>query len=218
MRGAPGGGDVGRAGDDVVDALAAGAVGDERLAPAVEVVAPGVARSRGTKTSSSHRLGPEPPDAAARSSRRDAVRRLDVAVDVDRLVEVEPAVRPPAERVDDVVRVLGAEAGEHDAAAGRPCRRRRCRSRWTSSVLLATYAPPSPGSTPVGMSRPSAKTVVLSALPSPSVSSRTMILSFAFCARLDLRVDLAATRPRAGPAGRSSSGSAWPAAGRRRRG
>ena len=55
-------------------------------------------------------------------SRLHAVRRLDVAVDVDRLVEVEAAVRAPAERVDDVVRVLGAEAGEDDAASCRPCR------------------------------------------------------------------------------------------------
>src|SRR6185437_2962609 len=41
-----------------------------------------------------------------------AVRRLDVAVNVHRLIEVEIAVRAPAERVDDVVGVLGAEAGE----------------------------------------------------------------------------------------------------------
>src|SRR5262249_56922549 len=37
------------------------------------------------------------------------------AVDVDRLVEVQVAVGAPAEGVDDVVRVLGAESGEQNA-------------------------------------------------------------------------------------------------------
>ena len=37
--------------------------------------------------------------------------------------------------------------------------------------------PPPPGSMPVGMCSPSANTIDLSALPSPSVSSRITILS-----------------------------------------
>ena len=45
----------------------------------------------------------------------DAGGRLDMAVDVDRLVEIEPRVDAPAERVDEMVGVLGAEAGEHGA-------------------------------------------------------------------------------------------------------
>ena len=36
-------------------------------------------------------------------------------MDVDALVEVEPSIRPPVQGVDDVVRVLGAEAAEDDA-------------------------------------------------------------------------------------------------------
>ena len=69
--------------------------------------------TRPRANTSSSGLGPELPDAAA-AQPPHAVRRLDVAVDVDRLVEVEHPVRPPAEGVDDVVRVLGAEAREHD--------------------------------------------------------------------------------------------------------
>src|SRR6185312_1448687 len=45
------------------------------------------------------------------------------------------------------------------------------------SVLLVTYAPPSPGTTAFGMNSPSANTVLLSATPVPLVSSRMMILS-----------------------------------------
>ena len=51
MRSASGRGDVIGPGEDVVDPLAAGAVGGERLAPAVEVVAPGIDQPR-AKTSS----------------------------------------------------------------------------------------------------------------------------------------------------------------------
>ena len=136
MRGAPTAWRCSGAGDDVVDALAAGAVGDERLAAAVEVMAPRVPQAAGEDLEL-QRLGPELPDAAAVQPAH-AVRRFDVAVDVDRLVEVQHAVRAPAERVDDVVRVLGAEAGQDDAASRRPCRRRRCRDRCSRSVLLAT--------------------------------------------------------------------------------
>src|SRR4051812_41180223 len=44
-----------------------------------------------------------------------AVRRLDVRVNVDALIEIQAPVGSPAERVQDVVCVLGAEAGEYDA-------------------------------------------------------------------------------------------------------
>src|SRR5688572_8451146 len=105
-RRADGGNEVG-AGDAVVDPFAVRPVGDERLPPAVEVVAPGVDEPADEDVQL-HRLGPEPPDAAAVEA-LDAVRGLDVRVDVDGLVEPEAAVRAPAECVDDVVRVLGAE-------------------------------------------------------------------------------------------------------------
>ncbi len=42
-----------------------------------------------------------------------------MAVDVDRLTEVEELFRAPAEGVDDVVGVFGPEAGEDDAAVVR---------------------------------------------------------------------------------------------------
>ena len=45
------------------------------------------------------------------------------------------------------------------------------------SGALATQTPPYPTAIPDGMFRPSAKTVNLSALPSPSVSSRTLMRS-----------------------------------------
>ena len=38
-------------------------------------------------------------------------------VNVDGLIKVNRGVRPPAERVQNVVRVLGSEPGEHDAPA-----------------------------------------------------------------------------------------------------
>ena len=46
------------------------------------------------------------------------------------------------------------------------------------SGAWATRTPPLENSKPVGQCRWSAKTVILSALPSPSVSSRIRILSF----------------------------------------
>ncbi len=78
-------------------------------------MAPGVPPAAG-EDFQLQRLRPKLPDAAA-AQPAHAVGRLDVAVDVDRLVEVEHPVRAPAQGVDDVMRVLGAEAGEHDAAA-----------------------------------------------------------------------------------------------------
>ncbi len=39
-----------------------------------------------------------------------------MSVDVDALVHVEPAIRPPLERVQDVMRILRSESGEDDVA------------------------------------------------------------------------------------------------------
>ncbi len=102
------------AGKDIIDALATGSVGGERLAPVVENVSPRIAQTAG-EDFQLHRLGPELPDAAAVEAAH-AVGRLDVAVDVDRLVEVQHSVVAPTKRVQNVVRVLGAEARQHDAA------------------------------------------------------------------------------------------------------
>ena len=100
-------------GDAIVDPLAPGAVGRERLAPAVEMMPPGIDQPP-DEDLQPHRLGPELPDPAA-AQPSDAVRRLDVAMDIDRLVEVEHPVVAPPQRVEDVVGILGAEAREHDA-------------------------------------------------------------------------------------------------------
>ena len=43
------------------------------------------------------------------------MRRLHVRPDVNRLVEVQPPIEAPAQRVQNVVRVLGAETGHHHA-------------------------------------------------------------------------------------------------------
>ena len=56
------------------------------------------------------------PNAAAVQT-SDAVRRFDVAVDVDRLVHVEPTVGTPTQRVQNMVRVFRAEAGEERSFA-----------------------------------------------------------------------------------------------------
>jgi hypothetical protein len=50
-------------------------------------------------------------------------------------------------------------------------------SRNNKSGALATQTPPCPTAIPDGMFSPSAKTLTVSALPSPSVSSRILILS-----------------------------------------
>src|SRR5262249_21638498 len=104
---------VARSRQAVVDAFAVGAVGDERLAPAVEGMAPGIAEAV-EEDAQLHRLGSELPDAASVEP-ADAVRRLDVAVNIDGLVHVKHAVRAPAERVQDVVRILRAEATQDNA-------------------------------------------------------------------------------------------------------
>ena len=106
------GGDVVGARQHVVDALAIGAVGRQRLAPRVELMTPGVHEALGEHVKL-HRLGTEPPDTAAVEALH-AVRGFQVGVNVDRLVHVQTPLRSPAERVEDVVGVLGAETGEHD--------------------------------------------------------------------------------------------------------
>ena len=103
---------IGRSRKAVINPFTAGAVGDERPAPAVERMPPRVDPAAG-KDIEREQLWRKPPDAAGIEP-TDAAGRLHMAVDIDRLVEVEPGIRPPAKRVDDVVRVFRAEAGEHD--------------------------------------------------------------------------------------------------------
>ena len=118
------GGDERRAGKDIVDALAAGAVGGKRLSPAVEGVPPGIDQPAG-EDFQLERFGAELPDAAGREPAH-APGRFEMAVDVDRLVEVEQSVGTPAEGVQQVVGVFGAESPTARRGASRPGRRRRC--------------------------------------------------------------------------------------------
>src|SRR5262249_39558916 len=89
---------------------------DERLAPAVKVVAPGIPPAA-REDLQPFRLGPKLPNAASAQS-PNAVGRLDVAMDVDGLIHVEHAVRAPAKGVQHVMGVFGAETGQDDLAAG----------------------------------------------------------------------------------------------------
>ncbi len=103
-----------RIGEHLVEAARPGA-GDERSAPGVEVVTPGVVRQdRAVEELEFEAIGAELPDAATEVLSW-AVRGLHGAANVQPLVEIQPALRPPAKRVDGVMRVVGAEAGEHDA-------------------------------------------------------------------------------------------------------
>ena len=85
--------------------------------------------------------------------------RLDMAMDIDRLVEVEHPVEAPPQGVEDVMRILGAEAREDDAG---PVGLAVAVGVLEVEELGAVghIAPPSPGSMPVGISSPPAKTVV----------------------------------------------------------
>ena len=163
---------------DVVDSLAAGPIGDERLAPIIPLMPPGIDPAAG-ENAQFHCLGAETPNPPG-IQRSHAVGRLDVAMNVDRLIEIHPAVGPPIEGMDDVMRVFGAEAAEHDPPrVGMPRVLRVGKEQQLGAV--GHVAPPSPGSTPVGINKPSANTVVLFAWPAPVVSSRIRILSLAFC-------------------------------------
>ena len=106
-------GDITRAGHDVVDPLAAGSVGRERHAVIVKRMTPRIDEPA-SKHFESHGLRAELPNAP-RVQPPHAVRSLDVAVDVNRLIHVEHSVRPPPQRVQNVVSVLGAEPRQHDS-------------------------------------------------------------------------------------------------------
>src|SRR5262245_4196592 len=92
----------------IVDPLAVRAVGSKRLPPLVDVVSPGI-----DEAAAEHlqlpRFGPELPDPSA-AEPPHAPRRFDVAVYVYGLVEVQASIIAPAQRVQDVMRVLGAES------------------------------------------------------------------------------------------------------------
>src|SRR6185436_7834710 len=57
---------------------------------------------------------PEIPDTAAPQTHH-SLRRLHMAVDIYRLIHIELPVMSPAQRVQNVMRVLGAKTGEQHA-------------------------------------------------------------------------------------------------------
>src|SRR5262245_58441919 len=77
-----------------VDSFAVGAVGGERLSPSIELSPPWVPETS-SKYTQLQRLRPELPNPA-RIQSAYAVRRLDVRVNIDRLIHVEHSVRRPS--------------------------------------------------------------------------------------------------------------------------
>ena len=100
--------------EDEIDPFSARAVAGKALAPAVELKTPGIDQPLADDFRPP-RLRPELPNAATHQATH-AIRRLHVRVDVDRLVEIQHPFRTPAEGVQEVVRVLRAEAAEQDRA------------------------------------------------------------------------------------------------------
>ena len=105
--------EIHRARHAVTEPLSAGAVGDKRLAERIVMVSPRVAEAA-QENLSLECLGPQSPHAPTLKAQH-LVRRLHVRPDVNRLVEVQPPIEAPTQRVQNVVRVLGAEAGHHHA-------------------------------------------------------------------------------------------------------
>src|SRR5690606_37668148 len=78
----------------VIDPFGPGAIREKRLAVLIELKAPWIDQS------SDHHVqlpgqGPVPPDSSALQS-ANPVRRFDMAVDVNGLVEIQAAIRTPA--------------------------------------------------------------------------------------------------------------------------
>ena len=101
----------------VINALTAGAVGEEGVAVLVPMVAPRIATAAG-EDRQRPRIRIEAPDTA-RVEASHPVGRLDVGVRVNRLVHVEVPVITPAQRVEIVMGVLGTEARQrHRTSVG----------------------------------------------------------------------------------------------------
>ena len=102
-------GEVHRARHGVAQTLPARAIGHERLAKRVVVVTPRIAETA-QENFTLQRLRAHPPDTAAFQPQH-LVRRFHVGANVNRLIKIQPPVESPAQRVQDVMRVLGAKPG-----------------------------------------------------------------------------------------------------------
>ena len=105
--------EISSAGQSKADALRTRAVGYKGLSVIVKSVAPRIAKPF-HKDSQIHGRRTQMPYPSAVQP-LDTVGRFDVAVNVNGLVKIKLPVRPPAQRVHDVMRVFGSEAGEDDA-------------------------------------------------------------------------------------------------------
>src|SRR5690606_24764432 len=103
---------------EIVDALVVRAVRPEGLSPRVELVPPRIHHPAGEHLEAA-RSRLHPPDAAAVETPHPPG-RLDIAVRVDALVDVERAIGPPAERVDEMMGVGAAESAKDDSLLVRP--------------------------------------------------------------------------------------------------
>src|SRR5690606_31087013 len=95
---------------EIVDALVVRAVRPEGLSPRVELVPPRIHHPAGEHLEAA-RSRLHPPDAAAVETPHPPG-RLDIAVRVDALVDVERAIGTPAERVDEMMGVGAAESAK----------------------------------------------------------------------------------------------------------
>ena len=145
----------------------------------------------------------------------DAMRRFEVTVNINRLIEIKLAVMPPAERVDNMMRVLGAKTRKHHPARhGFSAQRRRFEKKQFRALPDITTA------VARHHTRRNQKAVGEDGgLVRLSVSVQ-ILEDQNFVIRLSVQAESADKprnwRPRGGPRNRSSSGSAWPDAGSRR--
>jgi hypothetical protein len=112
-----GAGDVVRARENIIDAIAPRAIGGERMAVSVEFKAPCVHESEAVGFHASHARIGHPNPAAQHAP--NAKRGFNMAVNVDRLHHVDHAIRAAPQGVQQMVGILGAKAAEqHFASIG----------------------------------------------------------------------------------------------------
>ncbi len=107
-------GEVRGAIDGVIEPLESGAIGEEGIAELIPVMTPGIATALGEDLHEQG-VGVEAPDPT-RVQPHHPVRGFDVGVGIDRLVHIDVAIEAPSQGVEIVMGILGAEAGEDDAA------------------------------------------------------------------------------------------------------
>ncbi len=199
-------GDENRIRKDIVDTFEECAVGHERFANVVEDVPPRIDESFAENFQPVRGRSITPNAAAVQVT--CAVRCLHVAVNVNRLVEVQTTIGSKTQRVDQVMRVLGAKPAQHDPPLVRP------------SIAIAVFQ--------VEQSRAFGDVRGMRTIGNDTRGNQQSIgkhraavgdsvtvgisqhndLVVGFLTRLDLRVDLAAGDPQSARPNQSSSGSA----------